>query len=45
VYGTDFPFDMGGGSVTEQLAGVSLADGDRLAIAGSNAAALFGVGG
>jgi aminocarboxymuconate-semialdehyde decarboxylase len=44
VYGTDFPFDMGGGPVAAQLAGVSLSDGARQAIAGGNAARLFGVG-
>jgi aminocarboxymuconate-semialdehyde decarboxylase len=45
VYGTDYPFDMGGGSLEAQLAGVELSADDREAIAGGNAAALFGVGG
>lgn len=42
VYGTDFPFDMGGGPCADQLAGIELADCDREAIGGGNAASLFG---
>lgn len=45
VYGTDFPFDMGGGPCPEQLAGIGLADRDREAIAGANAASLFALPG
>lgn len=41
VYGTDFPFDMGGGPVKEQLAGVELGNGELVSIAGENAAQLF----
>lgn len=36
-----FPMDMGGGSVTEQLAGVDLDDPSRLLISGANAARLY----
>ncbi|MQA95280.1 MAG: amidohydrolase family protein [Streptosporangiales bacterium] len=43
MYGTDFPFDMGGGPVAEQLAGVDLEEAERIAIAGGNAVALFGL--
>ncbi|MFY1632432.1 amidohydrolase family protein [Solwaraspora sp. WMMB335] len=43
VYGTDFPFDMGGGPVAAQLAGVALAEADRTRIAGGNAVELFGL--
>lgn len=45
VYGTDFPFDMGGGAVAEQVAGVSVSVRGREAIAGGNAAVLFRVEG
>jgi aminocarboxymuconate-semialdehyde decarboxylase len=45
VYGTDFPYDMGGGPVKEQLAGTALDAGDTEKIAGANAAALFGLDG
>jgi aminocarboxymuconate-semialdehyde decarboxylase len=41
VYGTDYPFDMGAGSVPEQLGGVGLADPDLARIAGANAVELF----
>lgn len=41
VYGTDFPFDMGGGPCPEQLADIELTGADREAIAGGNAASLF----
>jgi aminocarboxymuconate-semialdehyde decarboxylase len=44
VYGTDFPFDMGGGSVKDQLAGVRVDDADLTKVAGANAAGLFGLG-
>lgn len=43
VYGTDFPFDMGGGSFDCQLAGVDLGATDLAKIAGDNATALFGL--
>jgi aminocarboxymuconate-semialdehyde decarboxylase len=43
VYGTDFPFDMAAGPLKDQLAGTGLADGDLAAIAGGNAAHLFGL--
>jgi aminocarboxymuconate-semialdehyde decarboxylase len=43
VYGTDFPFDMGGGPVKEQLAGADLDAAARAKIAGTNAAGLFGL--
>ncbi|GIE99987.1 amidohydrolase family protein [Paractinoplanes rishiriensis] len=43
VYGTDFPFDMGGGPVAEQLDGTELDDHDRALIAGGNAVDLFGL--
>lgn len=45
VYGTDFPFDMGGGSFKEQLAGVALDDDGAARIGSGNAAALFGLSG
>ncbi|MDQ7910347.1 amidohydrolase family protein [Phytohabitans sp. ZYX-F-186] len=41
VYGTDFPFDMGGGPAAEQLGGVKLDDPDRELISGRNAVDLF----
>ena len=41
VYGTDFPFDMAGGPVEEQLAGVGLHEEARRRIAGMNAVDLF----
>lgn len=41
VYGTDFPFDMGGGPLEEQLAGIELDDRELASIAGANAAELF----
>jgi aminocarboxymuconate-semialdehyde decarboxylase len=43
VYGTDFPFDMAAGPLTEQLAGTGLSPADTELIAGRNAAALFGL--
>lgn len=43
VYGTDFPFDMGGGPVKEQLAGVDLDSASVDRIAGANAIELFGL--
>jgi aminocarboxymuconate-semialdehyde decarboxylase len=45
VYGTDYPFDMAAGPLTDQLAGTGLAPADTELIAGRNAAALFGVPG
>lgn len=44
VYGTDFPFDMAGGPLAEQLAGIGLDPVDLARVAGTNAAALFGIG-
>lgn len=41
VYGTDFPFDMGGGALRDQLAGAGLDDQVVARIAGDNAAELF----
>jgi aminocarboxymuconate-semialdehyde decarboxylase len=41
AYGTDFPYDMGGGSPAEQLDGVDLAAPERIAIVGGNAAHLY----
>lgn len=43
AYGTDFPYDMGGGSASEQLAGVGLDDDETDAVRRGNAAALFGL--
>jgi len=43
VYGTDFPYDMGGGSVDAQLEGVELTDEQRRAIRGANAARVLGL--
>lgn len=45
MYGTDFPFDMGGGPCPDQLEGVQLTDGEREAIAGGNAVSLFRLSG
>jgi aminocarboxymuconate-semialdehyde decarboxylase len=42
VLGTDTPFDMAGGSLEEQLAGVDLPEPDRAAIAHANAERIFG---
>jgi aminocarboxymuconate-semialdehyde decarboxylase len=41
VYGTDYPYDMGGGPLGEQLAGTGLAADAFGKIAGANAARLF----
>lgn len=41
VYGTDFPFDMGGGPLAEQLAGLDLSESTVDRVAGANAHALF----
>ncbi|HEY9389362.1 MAG TPA: amidohydrolase family protein [Mycobacteriales bacterium] len=41
VYGSDVPFDMGGGSLAEQLAGVDLPPEDLAAIAHGNVDRLF----
>jgi aminocarboxymuconate-semialdehyde decarboxylase len=41
MLGTDMPFDMGGGSLDEQLADVDLADAERAAIAYGNAERIF----
>ena len=43
VYGTDFPFDMGGGPLAAQLAGVDLDHAARRHVAGGNAVELFGL--
>ncbi|MCW2882560.1 MAG: Aminocarboxymuconate-semialdehyde decarboxylase [Sphaerisporangium sp.] len=42
VFGTDMPFDMGGGSLDQQLAGVHLPEAARAAIAHANADRIFG---
>lgn len=45
AYGTDFPYDMGGGAAADQLAGVHL-DADQFArIRGRNGLELFGLAG
>jgi aminocarboxymuconate-semialdehyde decarboxylase len=43
VYGTDYPFDMGAGTVADQLDGAGLASPDQARIAGANAVELFGL--
>jgi aminocarboxymuconate-semialdehyde decarboxylase len=43
MYGTDFPFDMAAGPLTDQLDGAGLSPADTDLIAGRNAAALFGL--
>jgi aminocarboxymuconate-semialdehyde decarboxylase len=43
VYGTDYPFDMAAGPLADQTAGTGLAEADLAAIAGGNAARLFGI--
>lgn len=43
AYGTDFPYDMGGGSVDEQLTGVDLDDDARALIRGGNSARVLGL--
>jgi len=43
AYGTDFPYDMGGGSVASQLEGVDLDATDRELIGGANGRKLFGL--
>lgn len=45
LFGTDTPFDMGGGSLDEQLAGIELPEAVREAIAHTNADRVFGPGG
>lgn len=45
LFGTDVPFDMAGGTFTEQLAGFSGSDDDLQAIASGNADALFALKG
>jgi aminocarboxymuconate-semialdehyde decarboxylase len=45
VLGTDTPFDMGGGSLQEQLAGVDLPAAALAAIAHTNAERIFGLTG
>ena len=44
VYGTDTPFDMGGGPLGDQLSGVALTEEDLAAVASGNAERLFGIG-
>ena len=41
AYGTDYPFDMGGGPVAEQLADVRLTDRERALISGGTAQHLY----
>ncbi|MHA6631486.1 amidohydrolase family protein [Pseudonocardia sichuanensis] len=41
VYGTDTPFDMGGGSLTAQLRGLEVAPAVRAAVAGGTARRIF----
>lgn len=41
VFGTDFPFDMAGGSMSSQLNGLDLTEDQRAMIAGKNASRLF----
>ena len=43
AYGTDFPYDMGGGSADDQLAGVGLDEQATAAVQRDNALALFGL--
>ena len=43
AFGTDFPFDMGGGPFEQQVAGVDLDDGQREHLAWRTAARLFGL--
>jgi aminocarboxymuconate-semialdehyde decarboxylase len=43
VYGTDYPFDMAAGPLSDQLAGTGLSPAGAELIAGRNAAALFGI--
>lgn len=43
LYGTDAPFDMGGGTLTEQLSGLAVDPGVREAISCGNARRLFGL--
>lgn len=43
VYGTDFPFDMAGGPLADQLAGVDIGEPELAEVAGTNAADLFGL--
>lgn len=43
AYGTDFPYDMGGGSVDDQLTGVQLDDDARALIRGGNATRVLGL--
>lgn len=42
AYGTDFPYDMGGGTVADHLTGVELSEQDRRLVAGGTAARLYG---
>jgi aminocarboxymuconate-semialdehyde decarboxylase len=44
LFGTDFPYDMGAGSLREQAAGSYLDQADLAKIAGLNADRLFGLG-
>ncbi|MGC1214574.1 MAG: amidohydrolase family protein [Micromonospora sp.] len=45
LYGTDMPFDMGGGPLREQLAGFPLSDEALTAVAHTNAERLFALDG
>lgn len=42
AYGTDFPFDMAGGSLDDQTGAAGLSDDERDLVANGNAARLFG---
>lgn len=44
AYGTDYPYDMAGGSLPSQLGGIDLPRAEHAAVAGGNAARLFGIG-
>ena len=44
VYGTDFPYDMGGGPVEEQLRGVEIDETGVQRIRGANTQELLGIG-
>lgn len=44
AYGTDYPYDMGGGSLAEQLGDAKVGTEDRDRVAHENAVRLFGLG-
>jgi aminocarboxymuconate-semialdehyde decarboxylase len=43
VYGTDYPYDMAGGPLAEQLGHVELSEADCSHVAGGTAARIFGL--